>query len=119
VLEVVASDVEDLYGVAFDILYPATALDFVRVEEGSFLSAEGIGTTLQVADDGSGTLIIGLTRLGEADGVSGSGVLMTVTFQAAGNGGGSLVFDQERAVNRRGATIPGVTWAGGSVTVQR
>ena len=118
-LDVVATDVEDLYGVAFDLLYTATAHDYVRVEEGSFLSSDGMQTTLQLADAGSGRLIVGLTRRGESDGISRSGVLMTVTFQAAGNGGGSLAFDQQRAVNRRGATIPGVTWPGGSVTVQR
>lgn len=116
-LELVATDVDDLFGLSFDLDYPANLLDFESSDEGSFLSTSGtVATTLQVAESGSGTLVVGQSRLGAVGGVSGSGVLLVLQFRGVGNGSGMLAFDRNEAFDPRGATQP-VAWGGGSVQV--
>ncbi len=118
-LDLVATDIDGLYGVAFDLMYPASILSFTGAEERLHLSGpEGeIETTLQVADDG-GTLIVGLSRLGQVGGVGGTGVLLTLTFTATATGNGSLVFDRESAVDSRGANLAEVSFIGGRLRIQ-
>ena len=87
ILEVRANSVTDLYGVAFDLGYPANLVQYVRATQGPLLA----GGTLQVAQ-GTGTLVVGLSNLGPVPGTSGSGVLLTLEFRAVGAGQGSFSF---------------------------
>ena len=66
VLSLEATSVTDLYGIAFDLRFPASVLAFDQATEGTFLDQNGtVDTSLQVAETPSGTLVIGLTRLGQ------------------------------------------------------
>ncbi|HYH44313.1 MAG TPA: cohesin domain-containing protein, partial [Thermoanaerobaculia bacterium] len=116
ILEVRASSVTDLYGVAFDLSYPANLVQYVRTTQGPLLA----GGTLQVATSGggtSGTLVVGLSNLGPVPGASGSGVLMTLEFRAAGAGQGSFSFTRNVAVDSAGQSIDGLSWGTGTVRV--
>ena len=112
ILEVRANSVNDLYGVAFDISYPANLVQYVRATQGPLLA----GGTLQVAP-GTGTLVVGLSNLGPVPGANGSGVLMTLEFRAAGAGQGSFSFSRNVAVNSAGQSINGLSWGTGTVLV--
>jgi hypothetical protein len=112
ILEVRANSVNDLYGVAFDISYPANLVQYVRATQGSLLA----GGTLQVAP-ATGTLVVGLSNLGPVPGASGSGVLMTLEFRATGAGQGSFSFSRNVAVNSAGQAINGLSWGTGTVQV--
>jgi len=118
-LEVRAQNFTDLFGTGFDLLYPTNVLTFTSAAEGTFLS--GASTSFQVRETSPGRLVIGLTRLGSAGGVSGTGVLATLVFTSVGvNGSGSFTFDENKAftIGRSIAEeIEGVVWVGGSVTV--
>lgn len=117
VLELYASEVTDLFGIAFDLSYPPNLLRFEGLDEDSFLSESGnVSTSLQVAEAPLGNLIVGLTRLASASGRSGSGVVLVLEFQGIGNGSGSLSFDRNQALDPRGA-VQNVAWFGGSVQV--
>lgn len=116
VLDLVATDVSDLYGVAFDLVFPANTLAFQGASEGSFLA--GSQTSLQTSANGA-ILIVGYTRLGLVAGSSGSGVLMTLRFQSTSSGGGPLTFDNARAIDSSGREIAGLTWVSGDVTVNQ
>lgn len=113
VLEVRANSVTDLYGVAFDLAYPANLLQFVRATQGPLLA----GGTLQVASGTAGNLVVGLSNLGPVPGASGSGVLMTLEFRASGAGQGSFSFSRNVAVNSAGQPINGFSWGTGTVQV--
>ncbi|MFL6263805.1 MAG: cohesin domain-containing protein [Thermoanaerobaculia bacterium] len=115
VLEVRANQVTDLYGVAFDLTYPATQLQFVRATAGPLLSNGAV----QAATSSPGTLIVGGTHLGSTPGANGSGVVLTLEFSAAAAGSGSFAFARNSALNSTGATISGLTWLAGSVTVTK
>jgi hypothetical protein len=112
-----AQTVSGLYGVGFDLLYPADVLTFVSVTLGTFLGSSG-NTTLQVNSSNPGRVIVGLSRLGAIGGVSGSGTLLTVELRAAGAaGGGELTFENNGAFDSSAKPIAGITWFAGSVTV--
>jgi hypothetical protein len=113
ILEVRANSVTDLYGVAFDLAYPANLLQYVRATQGPLLA----GGTLQVAAGGTGTLVVGLANLGPVPGANGSGVLMTFEFRAIGAGQGSIGFSRNVAVNSAGQSINGLSWGTGTVRV--
>ena len=112
ILEVRANSVTDLYGVAFDLRYPAAVLRYVRTDPGPFLT----GATLQTFNN-QGTLIVGLSELGTVSGTSGSGVLMTIEFQALATGQGTFSFANNTAINSSAQTLSGFTWSGGAVSV--
>jgi hypothetical protein len=112
ILEVRASSVTDLYGVAFDLSYPANVLQYVRHTQGPFLA----GGTLQVAP-ASGNLVVGLSNLGPVPGSNGSGILVTFEFRAIGAGQGAFAYSRNLAVNSAGQTLNGLSWGTGTVRV--
>lgn len=114
-LEVRATTVTDLYGVAFDLRYPNTVLQFVRVTDGGFLG----GGTVQAAEATPGTVVIGASKLGAVAGATGSGVLLTLEFTATAAGSGTFSFADNTALNATGFPVPSLTWAAGTVTVTR
>jgi hypothetical protein len=114
ILEVRANSVSDLYGVAFDLTYPANLLQHVRSTQGPMLA----GGTFQGSVT-SGRLVIGLSNLGPVPGASGSGVLMTFEFRAIGAGEGDFTFSRNQAVDSQGRAIAGLTWSAGTVRVTK
>jgi hypothetical protein len=114
-LEVRASQVTDLYGVAFDLSYPSAQLQFVRVVPGPLLA----GGAAQAATGAAGVLVVGGTHLGNVPGASGSGLIMTLEFSAVAAGSGSFAYSRNSALNSSGDTLSGVAWLAGSVQVNR
>jgi hypothetical protein len=111
-LEVRANAVSDLYGAAFDLRYPNTVLRFVRATPGPFLA----GASLQAIESPTGTVVIGISKLGSVPGATGSGVLMTLELQATATGDGTFSFINNTAIDS-GARPLGLTWSAGTVRV--
>jgi hypothetical protein len=117
-LDVRTVGIQDLYGVAFHLTYPAAVMHFVGATEGTVLNAAGaLPTSFQAIDSPPGNLVIGLTRLGQVAGTAAAGTLMTLQFNGVATGSGSLAFTNNQAGNSTGGLIPGLTWAGGTVQV--
>jgi hypothetical protein len=114
-LEVRASQVTDLYGVAFDLTYPSAQLQFVQATPGPMLGAAG---SVQAAPGAAGNLIVGGTHLGNVPGATGTGVVMTLRFNAIAAGSGQFQFSRNSALDSDGGLLP-VTWVAGSVQVTR
>lgn len=114
-LSLTATQVQNLFGITFDLVYPAGLLTF---ESASELSAFGGGnsTSFQVFQT-NGRLVVGLSRLAPAAGFSGTGDLANFTFRAAASGTGRIDFDNRQAVRPSGVGIGVLQWHGGSVTV--
>jgi hypothetical protein len=118
VLSLEATSVTDLYGVAFDLRYPAAALAFDDATEGTFLDQNGaVDTSLQVAESPSGTVVVGLSRLGQVAGRTGTGSLLRLEFTRRAAGSGDLTFADNQAFNANGTVIAGVQWSAGRVVV--
>lgn len=118
-LRVRANTVQDLYGVAFDLVFPETLLRFDAAVEGAFLSGAGGETALQVFQSAPGRLVVGATRLGPVAGASGSGNILEVELRILAAGSGSLGFENNRGFDSKGDAIAGLGWAGGTLRVIR
>jgi len=114
ILEIRASSVNDLYGLAFDLHYPSNLLQLVQASSGAFL---GNATLQSAPGTGTGVLIVGLSKLGAVSGTNGSGVLMTLEFRAIATGTGAFSFDKNSAVSSTGQTITNFGWSAGTVQV--
>jgi hypothetical protein len=108
-------NVTGLYGIAFNLIYPANLLALVSVEEDEFLSGEP--TSFQVDTSQLGRAIVGLTRLGDVDGQDGSGTLITIVFSKVAAGSGTISFERTQAVGSQGEDRFEITWSGGGVVV--
>ncbi len=115
-LDLVATGVAGLYGVAFDLTYPNAVLRFAAATEGPFLSGGGAAaTSFQLFESSPGRLVVGISRLGPVGGVDGSGVLLSLELRPVAQGGGSVGFALPRALDASGREISGLSWIGGSV----
>lgn len=101
------SEVENLFGAPFHIHYPTDLLDVVRVEEKGFLKKDGHKTTfLHKNDPEHGTIIVGLSRLGNISGSNGSGALVVLTLHARKIGVVNLSFERVDFKDNKLRSIP-------------
>ncbi len=115
VLEVRATGIRDLYGIAFDLQYPGGVLQLASSSNaGSILS----GGTFQLSHTTS-DLVFGASLLGPVRGVHGDGVIITLDLQSTAAGSGPFAFTRNAAFDSAGKPIAGVTWTAGSVQVIR
>ena len=96
-VDVVTSDVTDLYAWQLRLYWNTTVLDLVNVTEGAFLKSRG-ETFFSTSMEGNLTLYCAL--LGNVSGVNGGGILATVEFHAKIVGNGPLhIYDTVLASN--------------------
>ncbi len=97
--------------------------DFLEnaTSEGTFLSENGaVETAFEILRKPAGNLIVGVTRLGDVGGASGSGTLLTIEFEITDGGGqGDLIFSDNDAVDRDREFLEATAWLGGSIEVLR
>lgn len=115
-IDVVATDVTDLYGATYTLTYSPAILKFIGASEGTHLSTGGISTFFQVALENGveGRLVVGHSRVGNATGVSGSGTLHSLSFQAVAKGTTGMAFESAELRDASNGAIPGVFFSGGS-----
>jgi hypothetical protein len=116
-VELRAAQLTGLYGAAFDLDYPAAALDFTSAAAGPFLGSSG-QVSMQVLETSPGHLVLGITRLGAVAGVDGSGVVLQLVFAPVATGSGPFTFSRNTAFASTG-TVMNVSWGAGTVTVVR
>ena len=123
-LEIRADNVSYLFATPFYLLYDTNFLKFDSAAEGTFLNQNNMdSTTFLFSNDSTrGRITIGLTRLGQVPGVSGSGLLMTVYFGAINKGASNIDFANASArIVTENDFTPGVTtmsFIGATINVQ-
>jgi len=113
VLEVRVNNVSDLYGAAYDVVFPSSLLSFTEATEGGFLKGN---TSFLALLSSPGRVVVGQTNLGSDNSESGSGLLATLEFAVIGNGSGAITFDNEQAY-RNGSVPQDVSFIAGNLTV--
>ena len=108
-VEIVAAGVEGLYGLSFELLFPANLL---RYEE----PGAGVFPSFEIREAGPGRLLVGASHLGAVTGLSGDGTVAVVRFTAVANGSGTFTFGTQEAFDRFGDLI-GLDWAGATIDV--
>ncbi len=115
VLEVRATGISNLYGIAFDLQVPGTVLSFTSSSNTGSILSNGTFQISHTATD----LVFGASLLGGVAGVPGTGVIVTLMFQPATAGSGTFTFTHNAAFDSTGQPIAGVTWTAGTVQVVR
>jgi hypothetical protein len=101
-VDIVVSDVTDLYAWQFELYYQSSVLNGTGSVEGNFLKAAGVSTYYLVSeftDDYNAThghMFVACTLTGNVTGVNGSGTLATVTFKTVGYGFSVLHLDNTK-----------------------
>lgn len=96
---VVLSGGTKVSSVPLQLHYDPAHLSLINVSQGSFLGKDGQAVALVHRDDGPGNVTIVGSRPPGAPGVSGSGVVCVLTFQAKSAGTSVISFTHAGAVN--------------------
>ena len=109
-IEVYAVGVDDLYGLSFELQFPA---DLLRYES----HGQGVFPNVEVTETAAGRLLVGATHLGPVAGLSGGGAVVVARFAAIANGTGRFDFSGEEAFDSFGDRLA-LNWHGGTVVVE-
>src|SRR5580704_6170155 len=100
-VNIVISGAQNVYSVPLQLNYDPSKLQLVNVSNGGFLSQDGQTVALvHREDEATGTLQITATRPPNSGGVSGQGIVVTLTFMAKAPGQSPLT------ITRGGARDP-------------
>ncbi|MXW00461.1 MAG: hypothetical protein F4X59_08820 [Holophagales bacterium] len=108
-IEVYAVGVDDLYGLSFELRFPA---DLLRYES----HGRGVFPSVEATEAAAGRLLVGATHLGPVAGLSGGGAIVFVRFTAIANGSGRFDFSGEEALDSYGDRLA-LNWNGGTVSI--
>jgi hypothetical protein len=119
-VEVVVSDVIDLYAFQFDLAFDPAVLQAVSSSEGPFLSSTGTTFFVPGAIDNTNGLIsfVADTLIGPVPGVNGNGDLASISFTALASGTSFLNLSNLLFLDSALNEIGNLTTTGGSVTIE-
>ncbi|HEX5044450.1 MAG TPA: secretin N-terminal domain-containing protein [Candidatus Polarisedimenticolaceae bacterium] len=105
--------------VPFHLRYNRNVLEFLSPgEQGPFLGSDGTNTVFMAQDaQGGGEIIVGNSRMGSAEGVTGSGPLCVFRFQAVNPGDAGFAFTGASVKDPQTRNLP-ATFASAAVTVE-
>jgi general secretion pathway protein D len=117
-VNVMMTGAQNVYSVPLQLTYDPKLLQVVNVSNGSLLSQDGqIVTVTHREDDSTGTMQVMATRPPGANGVSGQGPVLTLTFMAKAPGQSSLAIARGGAKDPAMQALP-VNGAAATVTIQ-
>jgi general secretion pathway protein D len=117
-VNVMMTGAQNVYSVPLQLTYDPKLLQVVNVSNGSLLSQDGqIVTVTHREDDTTGTMQVMATRPPGANGVSGQGPVLTLTFMAKAPGQSSLAIARGGARDPAMQALP-VNGAAATVTIQ-
>jgi general secretion pathway protein D len=96
---VVLNGAIDVSSIALQLHYDAAKLQLINVSAGDLLSRDGQAAPPIHSDQPQGNLVVGLSRPPETHGVTGTGVVCVLTFQAKASGPSNLSIDRASVVN--------------------
>ncbi|MGH9427266.1 MAG: cohesin domain-containing protein, partial [Terriglobia bacterium] len=109
---------QDASGASFALSFNPKVLKLVNVQDGGFLSQGGKASSLsQKIDNDNGTATVSLTRPAGSPGVSGSGILANLQFEAVGPGITSITFSQASVADVSQTPLP-TSSSGTQITVE-
>jgi general secretion pathway protein D len=109
---------QDAGAASFGLLFNQKALKLLAVQDGGFLSQGGKVSSLSPAiDNDIGKATVSLARPAGSAGVSGSGVLVSLQFEAIGPGTAAIAFSQASMADASQTPLP-TSSSGTQVTVK-
>jgi general secretion pathway protein D len=114
---VVLNGASDVSSIALQLHYDPAKLQLVNVSSGSFLSSDGQAAPTIHTDQPAGNLVVGMSRPSGTHGITGSGVVCILTFQAKASGPSDLAITRASVVNGAQQQLP-VSTAPASIVVK-
>lgn len=114
-INVYVKDITNLYGTAFTLVFDPSLMLLIDANQGPFLSNGNTSFMANLEENHPGRLIIGYTRLGDAPGANGSGLICSIMFKALREGEGNISFDNANGIDGNGNFIEGLSWFGGII----
>jgi general secretion pathway protein D len=96
----------DIASVPIQLQYDSTKISLVNVAAGDLLNRDGQAVALIHRDDGPGNITVVAARPPGAVGISGTGVVCVLTFQAKAAGDTTLTMTRAGAVNSAQQQVP-------------
>jgi general secretion pathway protein D len=103
---VVLNGATDVASIAIQLHYDAAKLQLVNVSGGDFLSRDGQAAPPIHTDQPAGNLVVGISRPPGTHGVTGTGVVCVLTFQAKASGPSDLSIARASVVNSAQQQLP-------------
>jgi general secretion pathway protein D len=103
---VVLNGAADVASIALQLHYDAAKLQLVNVSGGDFLSRDGQAAPPIHTDQPAGNLVVGISRPPGTHGVTGTGVVCVLTFQAKASGPSDLSIARASVVNSAQQQLP-------------
>jgi general secretion pathway protein D len=103
---VVLNGATDIASVPIQLVYDPAKLSLINVAAGDLLSRDGQAVALIHRDDGPGNVTVVAARPPGAAGISGSGTVCVLTFQAKAPGNTALTMPRAGAVNSAQQQVP-------------
>jgi general secretion pathway protein D len=96
----------DIASVPIQLQYDPARLSLINVAAGDLLNRDGQAVALIHRDDGPGNITVVAARPPGAAGISGTGVVCVLTFQAKAAGETALTMTRAGAVNSAQQQVP-------------
>jgi general secretion pathway protein D len=90
---------QDIFSVPMQLHYDNTKLALINVDTGTYLGHDGQAIALVHRDDGAGNVVISASRPPGVAGISGSGTVCVLTFQANAPGDAAMQIIRASAKN--------------------
>ncbi len=107
-MAVMAANARDVFSVPMQVQFNPKVLSLVNVDAGEMLGRDGQAVALVHRDDGAGLVTITTSRPPNVLGVTGQGVLCTLTFKANAAGDAQVTLVKVGAKNSAQATLAAV-----------
>ncbi|GIU77015.1 MAG: hypothetical protein KatS3mg005_0253 [Bryobacteraceae bacterium] len=115
-VRLLVDNVSELFSAPLRIRYDQQVLRLLDVQRGPFLSGDGAQVTFSDSrDESSGLVIVNMNRVPGSGGMTGSGVLLELRFQAVGRGDATVRLED---VTLRDARLEPITTASPSVAIR-
>ncbi|MEM4405400.1 MAG: cohesin domain-containing protein [Nitrososphaerota archaeon] len=110
------NNVSELFGAPMRLRYDQQTLRLLDVQRGPFLSGDGQQVVFSDSrDEAGGLVIINMNRVPGAGGISGSGVLLELRFQAIARGSAAIRVEE---ISLRDARLEPIAAAPPSLAIQ-
>jgi general secretion pathway protein D len=103
---VVLNGASDVSSIALQLHYDPAKLQLVNVSSGNFLSSDGQAAPTIHTDQPAGNLVVGMSRPSGTHGITGTGVVCVLTFQAKASGPSDLAITRASVVNGAQQQLP-------------
>ena len=113
------ANAQQVHGLSLNFRFNPERVHLVDVQGGGFLSSDGKSVAMaERLENSLGRAVISMTRPPDSPGVTGSGVLMNLRFEAVGTGNAAISFGPNSVLRDSGQAVIPTSLAGTEVTIQ-